>query len=350
MKKCTNLQDIVFPRTFIKIERDFFLHFSKLQKITLSDNLKFNGNRLFGISIERYLFSVLLPSTVTTINNQKIQFTKLTSITIPSSVTKLQDYCFYNCCDLTKVIGLEHIKEFGKGSLTNCPILTSESTPELKRYYKQYCNSIISTAHMKQLEKWSGMIWDGIIFDSDVDDWDVNSSIFNNRIIGKKYLVFLIEDGKGEKFGYYLNTEINGAVGKHQTDEKTFHFNLISNGRLSKPMKFEINDIYSGGYFIYSTNNNDLIEIGDIKLNKRCYNHIAKCQQNNYHFNYHEIQNALSGNNSSCHSKRITVIQMKENPNPKPIKRTRSSQEMKSSQQTESTESSQQKKKRQPKK
>ena len=47
-----------------------------------------------------------------------------------------------------------------------------------------------------------------IIFDSILKNLSPYSSEFNERIIGKKQLVFLIEDTDGEKFGYYLNTEV----------------------------------------------------------------------------------------------------------------------------------------------
>ena len=36
------------------------------------------------------------------------------------------------------------------------------------------------------------------LFDSNVDDWNVYTSVFNERIIGKKQIVFLIEEEDGE--------------------------------------------------------------------------------------------------------------------------------------------------------
>ena len=61
-----------------------------------------------------------------------------------------------------------------------------------------------------------------------------NKSIFNERIMGKKQILFLIEDEEnGEKFGYYLDTIITEEYNNWiRTYNKTFEFTLDSNGRL----------------------------------------------------------------------------------------------------------------------
>ena len=56
-----------------------------------------------------------------------------------------------------------------------------------------------------QLEQWTNKKCGEVIFDSDKDNWSKDTSVFNERIIGKKQLVFLIEDSEGEKFGYELS-------------------------------------------------------------------------------------------------------------------------------------------------
>ena len=85
----------------------------------------------------------------------------------------------------------------------------------------------------------------------------------------KWWLVFLIEDKDGEKFGYYLNREVIEKYGKLiETDNKTFEFNLESNGRLQQPMKFEIKNLYRGGYFLYQKSDDWLVKLGDILLKK----------------------------------------------------------------------------------
>ena len=117
---------------------------------------------------------------------------------------------------------------------------------------EEYINEIINEEEQKQLEEWTSLKCTDIVFDSDVDNWSPYTTVLNERIIGKKQLVFLIEDEDGEIFGYYLNTQV---VEKYydcqETDDKSFHFNLQSNGRLKQPMKFEIKDLKKGGYYLY---------------------------------------------------------------------------------------------------
>ena len=59
-----------------------------------------------------------------------------------------------------------------------------------------------------QIEKWTGSGCEEVVFDSDIHNWSINTSVFDVKIIGRRQLVFVIEDERGEKFGYYLNTEI----------------------------------------------------------------------------------------------------------------------------------------------
>ena len=93
-----------------------------------------------------------------------------------------------------------------------------------------------------------------IIFDSDLDDWKRYTSVFNDKIKGKKNLSFLIEDEEGNMFGYYLNSEVENSNNYKQwieTDNKSFHFNLNINKTLEKPMKHRVTNVRD-----YSTRQN----------------------------------------------------------------------------------------------
>ena len=61
----------------------------------------------------------------------------------------------------------------------------------------------------KQIEEWTGLKYGEILFDSDKDNWSKETSVFDDKIKGKKRLLFMIEDNYCEKFGYYLNTNVN---------------------------------------------------------------------------------------------------------------------------------------------
>ena len=171
----------------------------------------------------------------------------------------------------------------------------------------------------KQLEDWTSMKCSEIVFDSDIDNWNKETSIFNERIIGKKQLVFLIEDTVGKMFGYYFNSKIIEKYrGQQKPDSKTFHFNLHSkNTRLKYSMKFEIKDMRYGGISLYYESDEDLIKLGDILLFKENKKYESCCVQNENYFDYNDIENALCGKKPDNEGrmyftpKRILVIQMK---------------------------------------
>ena len=170
----------------------------------------------------------------------------------------------------------------------------------------------------EQLEYWTGLTCNEVLFDSEKDNWSINTSVLNERIIGKKQLVFLIEDTDGEKFGYYLCTEITEIYEEtHKTHWKSFHFNLQSNGRLSFPMKFEIKDPWNGGYRLFNKTDDNLIGLGNIWLYKENKKNLSYCWQNEDIFYYYAIEKAVCGKtggypNYNCFTpKRLLVIQMK---------------------------------------
>ena len=177
----------------------------------------------------------------------------------------------------------------------------------------------LTQTQINQIEKWTQLQVMTTVFDSTVDNWSEETSVFNEKINGKKQLLFLIEDEENEKFGYYLNTSIDlHYIGKNRkTDNHSFHFNLQStNKHLKQPMKFEIKDIENGGYCLCDNNDDYLIYIGDIELFKQNRKYKSYCCQMNEYFNYQGINKALCGKKKNeygemCFNlKRIVVIQM----------------------------------------
>ena len=189
-------------------------------------------------------------------------------------------------------------------------------------YYFEYHQKI-------QLEQWTNKKCSEIIFDSDKDNWSVDKSIFDDKIKGKKQLIFLIEDIDNEMFGYYLDTEITNDYGFPgiKTNSNSFHFNLQSkDNRLKQPMQFKTNDSTVNsidnklnnfrGYCLYPKSEIGLITIGDIFIYKEHYKSLSLIIQSK-DFDYHGIENALCGkkeNNTQYDyftPKRFIVIQMK---------------------------------------
>ena len=172
----------------------------------------------------------------------------------------------------------------------------------------------VTTIQKNQLEEWTSLKCGDVLFDSEQHNWRCTTSQFNRSIVGKKQLVFLIEDTEGEKFGYYSNTIIGNTTDRWiVTDNSSFEFNLQSkNGRLQQPVKYEVKHLIYGGHFLCRELDEKLIWLGDIRLFKENRKNDCNCQQNNNNFNYHGIQDALDGKvyPVTFVPKRIIVIQM----------------------------------------
>ena len=77
-------------------------------------------------------------------------------------------------------------------------------------------------------------------------------------------------------------------------------------------MKFEILDPKQGCILLYGKMDENLINVGDIRLKKESDKAKSFYYQRVKHFNYHGIENALCGKNwpNKFTPKRIFVIQM----------------------------------------
>ena len=291
----------------------------KLEELTIPSYFELHGNKLFFIE-DNCLHSIELPFSIKKVNNKEIQ--SLHTYQIPENVTKLEDYCFANYQELEEIIGLEKIKEIGKGCFINCPQLDRNKYPIVKRNIEEYLIQNITNQKISTLESFTELKFTDILFDSKYDDWSFKTSVFDKRIVGKKQLIFLIEDENGEMFGYYCNTEMEypNGTSREPVDMKSFKFNLQSNNnRLNKPMKFEIiENCWGVGYVLDTSEKGFLIKMGDINIYKKGneqYSFISKSYNKN--FNYHGIENALCGKqpdkygNAYFTPKRILVIQMK---------------------------------------
>ena len=120
---------------------------------------------------------------------------------------------------------------------------------------------------------------------------------------------------------YYLNSEVveNYIYPPEKTENKSFEFNLESNGRLHGPIKFEIKNIFNGEFELCSSCNEWLIFIGNIELCKMEKKEWCRWRIPS-DINFDENKNALCIGNGFDEwdpsgiyfiPKRIVVIQMK---------------------------------------
>ncbi len=77
------------------------------------------------------LTTITIPDSVTSIGNFAfIECTKLTTITIPDSVTSIGDFAFSECTNLTTITSPDSVTSIGDGAFSWCENLTSITIPD----------------------------------------------------------------------------------------------------------------------------------------------------------------------------------------------------------------------------
>ena len=167
----------------------------------------------------------------------------------------------------------------------------------------------LSNDDKKQIEEWTGLKFGETIFNSEIDNWSIGTSVFNDKILGKKQLVFLIFFEKGEKIGYYLDTKVEiNSYKETETNMKSFQFNLKSNEKLFQPMKFEIKDPEKGGYCLCEKNEEELMYLGTILLTKNDSLLSSYRWINQNYFNFNNTNKYLLGKRSTFQTLNIKDV------------------------------------------
>ena len=189
---------------------------------------------------------------------------------------------------------------------------------------KEEIEEILTENEIDTLEQWIGKNCSEIVFDSTKD----SNKQFNNKLEGKKQLVFLIEDEDEELFGFYFNPTIELKKSKNYyyeqiwCDDKCFEFNLRESENrddpLEEPMQFEIIEHGKGGLKLPLKSDGGF-NFGDIQFspNGNCF--VSQCDEI---VNYHGYDCGLCGkairewdeevdSDNTFVPVRVVVIQMK---------------------------------------
>ena len=121
--------------------------FTSLTSVSIPNSVTYIGVRAFGYC--RSLTSVSIPDSVTTIGACAFCFcSSLTSVTIPDSVTTIGEEAFSYCHSLTNVTIPSNVTSIEWGAFSGCSSLTSANIPDSVRYIDeyafQYCSSLTS--------------------------------------------------------------------------------------------------------------------------------------------------------------------------------------------------------------
>ncbi|BFU18594.1 trichohyalin, putative [Entamoeba histolytica] len=97
---------------------------------------------------------------------------------------------------------------------------------ESKRVEKKYPPK----HQIEQLEEWTEKRISNILFDSYNDNLKVDTSVFDQRIMNKEHIIIIIEDEEENKFGGYVNSNIDKIDKDYECiyDSKSFLFSLVS--------------------------------------------------------------------------------------------------------------------------
>ena len=178
---------------------------------------------------------------------------------------------------------------------------------------------------LQQVEKLTETKFQSLLFDSDVCFWGIGCSSFSSRIIGKKSLVFLIEDTKNNIFGAYIETPItqeiqfqNNLMIGSVDDKQALIFSLKSNGRYQNQLKFEIQYNYSKfACQLFNIFDERLITFGglenDIVLYKYEKRNCSYSKQTAFVYPKRESLVGCEGNENPFELKRIQVFEMNQN-------------------------------------
>ena len=126
---------------------DHAFYGSNLVSVTIPESVTSIDNAAFAFCSR--LISVTIPASVTSISNDTFnRCTSLTSVTIPESVTSIGDYAFYSCKSLTSITIPERVSSIGIQVFLNCTSLSSMKVESGNTSYdsRNDCNAIIETA------------------------------------------------------------------------------------------------------------------------------------------------------------------------------------------------------------
>ncbi|EDR22111.1 hypothetical protein, conserved [Entamoeba dispar SAW760] len=124
---CSSLKSINIPSSITSFGGGCFYECSSLTSINI-DNLQFISEKRIFMN-EPVLVSTEIPENLEIINGKNIENKDINEFIIPSSITKLDDGCFYECESLKSITIPSSISEIGNNCFYECELLKSINIP-----------------------------------------------------------------------------------------------------------------------------------------------------------------------------------------------------------------------------
>lgn len=221
--------------TFISVSADELTSDDGAYTYTIDDNgdatiTKYNGSQL----------EVIIPSEIDShkvveIGKESFQFSKITSVTIPSSVKIVEQNAFAYSGSLASVIFEDGTEQIGRRAFRNCYALTSVKLPNTLKIIEHsafvLCSKLTSITIPKSVE-----IISAVLYDSDITNNEVGGAFSDSGLTSITF-----ESGSNLKtigkiaFNYCKLKEITVPASVETIEEGAFSHSLIES------VKFEDN-------------------------------------------------------------------------------------------------------------
>lgn len=145
---CRHLKTLVLPLRLKSVNGHHFSNCDSLYSISVDEKNPYlcsDGSALYNKDKSELVFvyhtvrKMSIPSSVTKIGDYAFyNCTNLTSIELPSGVTEIGDYAFYNCTNLSSLTLPSGVKEIGFSAFYGCKSLTSVTIPSGVKYISSF--------------------------------------------------------------------------------------------------------------------------------------------------------------------------------------------------------------------
>lgn len=126
---CADITEITLPSTVTSLGSMVFNSCTALSSVDLSQATSLTAIPFAAFQDDSSLKSIIIPSNVTSIGNNALTRSGLTSIELPSSVESMGTGVFSECKDLTTVTLSDSLTEISDGAFENCTSLTEVTVP-----------------------------------------------------------------------------------------------------------------------------------------------------------------------------------------------------------------------------